>query len=112
MRCHNGKVSRIDATGLPLGLFSTAEYDELTIHAAAGDSFLFFSDGILDARNRHGDLFGGTRVEKLMEQNATASAQQLVETIYDAVSSFAAGMDAFDDQTIVALKVKGSRSRK
>ena len=112
MRCHNGKVSRIDATGLPLGLFSTAEYDELTIHAAAGDSFLFFSDGILDARNRHGDLFGGTRVEKLMEQNATTSAQQLVETIYDAVSSFAAGMDAFDDQTIVALKVKGSRSRK
>jgi serine phosphatase RsbU (regulator of sigma subunit) len=47
-----------------------------------------------------------------MEQNATTSAQQLVETIYDAVSSFAAGMDAFDDQTIVALKVKGSRSRK
>lgn len=112
IRCHKGKVQRIEATGLPLGLFSTADYDELTTHAAAGDAFLFFSDGILDARSRHGELFGGTRVERIVEDHAQASAQQLVDAIYDAVSAHAAGMEAFDDQTIVALKVKGSRARK
>lgn len=112
MRCSKGKVSRIEVTGLPLGLFSTAEYEETTIHAASGDVFLFFSDGILDARNGSGELFGSGRVEKLVEQHAGGSAQQIVDAIYDAVSTHAAGMDAFDDQTIVALKVKGARSRK
>jgi sigma-B regulation protein RsbU (phosphoserine phosphatase) len=113
IRSHRGKVSRVDATGLPLGLFSSAEYDEVTIHAAAGDVFLFFSDGILDARTRHGDLFGGTRVEKIVHENPQLSAQQLVDLIYDEVHTFAGDMEAFDDQTIVALKVKGgSKSRK
>jgi sigma-B regulation protein RsbU (phosphoserine phosphatase) len=113
IRSHKGKVTRVEVTGLPLGLFSSAEYDEVTIHAAAGDVFLFFSDGILDARNRHGDLFGGTRVEKIVQENPHLSAQQLVDMIYDAVHTFAEDMEAFDDQTIVALKVKGgSRSRK
>ena len=110
MHCHKGKVKRIEATGLPLGLFATAEYDELTIHAAAGDTFLFFSDGILDARNREGELFGSGRVEKLVEQNTHATAQQMVDLIYDAVSSHAGEMEAFDDQTIVALKVKSKSS--
>ncbi len=112
IHCHKGKVTRIDATGLPLGLFSTAEYDESKVHGAPGDAFLFFSDGILDARNRQGELFGSGRVEKIVEENANMSAQQLVDIIYDAVSAHVAGMDAFDDQTIVALKVKGSRTRK
>ncbi len=112
IHCHDGKATRIEATGLPLGLFATAEYDELGISAAAGDVFLFFSDGILDARSRHGELFGSTHVERIVESHATSSAQQIVDAIYDAVSAHAAGMDAFDDQTIVALKVKGSRTRK
>lgn len=112
IRFHKGKTSRIEATGLPLGLFASAEYDEVTIHAAAGDVFLFFSDGILDARNKQGELFGGGRVEKLVEHHAQASAQQIADAIFNEVSSFAAGMEAFDDQTIVVLKVKGGRARK
>jgi phosphoserine phosphatase RsbU/P len=113
IRSHKGKVTRVEVTGLPLGLFSSAEYDEVTIHAAAGDVFLFFSDGILDARNRNGDLFGGSRVEKIVHENPHLSAQQLVDMIYDEVHTFAGDMEAFDDQTIVALKVKGgSKARK
>ena len=112
VRWHKDGTHRIDATGLPLGLFSTAEYDEVTIHAAAGDVFLFFSDGILDARSRDGELFGGTRVERLLAQHAKGSAQEIVDAIFDAVTAHSAGMDAFDDETIVALKVKSGRSRK
>jgi sigma-B regulation protein RsbU (phosphoserine phosphatase) len=55
--CHDGKVETIEATGLPLGLFDEVDYDELTFQAKPGDMFVFFSDGILDARNRAGDMF-------------------------------------------------------
>src|SRR6185312_11796084 len=55
--CHKGKTQLIEATGLPLGLFEDAEYDEFVFQAEADDIFVFFSDGILDATNRAGDLF-------------------------------------------------------
>lgn len=112
IRCHKGKVERIEVTGLPLGLFATAEYDELAIHAVAGDVLLFFSDGILDARSREGELFGRGRVEQLVARHAHQSAEEIVTAIYAAVCDHAAGVEAFDDQTIVALKVKGTRPRK
>lgn len=112
MHCRKGKVTRIDATGLPLGLFASAEYEETAIRAEAGDVFVFFSDGILDARNRAGELFGSGRVEGLVCEFAGEPAQKIVDSIYNAVCDHAVGVETFDDQTIVALKVKAGRARK
>src|SRR5713101_5855680 len=58
---HDGKIEVIEATGLPLGLFDDADYDEFSFKMKPGDLFVFFSDGILDARNRQGELFGRGR---------------------------------------------------
>ena len=63
---HDDKIEIIEATGLPLGLFDDADYDEFTFNAKPGDKFVFFSDGILDARNEAGDLFGRSRVEQIV----------------------------------------------
>jgi sigma-B regulation protein RsbU (phosphoserine phosphatase) len=108
--CHEGKIEFIDATGLPLGLFDEAEYDELSFKAKPGDLFVFYSDGILDARNRHGHSFGQERVEAIVAGCATKSAECVVSEIFKAVSEHAQGVDAFDDQTVVAIKVKDSQS--
>ncbi len=80
--------------------------------AIAGDVFLFFSDGILDATSSKGELFGRHRLEKIVRDNARRSAEELVDTIFTAVSSHAEGVEAFDDQTIVAIKVKGTSAKK
>src|SRR3984885_10202042 len=72
--CHDGKIEIIEATGLHLGLFDEAGYDEGTFRAKPGDMFVFFSDGILDARNKAGDLFGRTRVESIIVGCAEISA--------------------------------------
>ena len=109
---HDGKVQVIQATGLPIGLFSHATYDELSLHGRTGDVFLFFSDGILDATSASGDLFGRRRLETIVRDHAQRSAEELVDTIFTAVSAHAEGVEAFDDQTIVALKVKGSSAKK
>jgi phosphoserine phosphatase RsbU/P len=110
--CHDGKIEIIEATGLPSGLFDDAEYDEFTFHAKPGDMFVFFSDGILDARNRAGDMFGRTRVEQLVTRCADKSASYVVEALFKAVTAHAAGEDAFDDETIVVIKVKGSSGKR
>jgi sigma-B regulation protein RsbU (phosphoserine phosphatase) len=105
--CREGKTQVIEATGLPLGLFDDADYDEFTFQAEPGDVFVFFSDGILDATNRRGELFGRTRVEKIIADCSTEPAESMVKSIFKAAAEHAAGAPAFDDQTVVAIKVKG-----
>src|SRR5208283_2510852 len=109
---HNGKLEEIQATGLPIGLFSSASYDELTLRGRAGDVFLFFSDGILDATSSKGEMFGRHRLEDIARAKANRSAEEVVDAIFTAVSDHAEGVEAFDDQTIVALKVKGTSAKK
>jgi phosphoserine phosphatase RsbU/P len=110
--CHDGKIEIIEATGLPLGLFDDAEYDEFTFKAKPGDMFVFFSDGILDARNKGGDMFGRSRVEAIISGCAEISADCVVKSLFKAVTSHAGGEEAFDDETVVAIKVKGEPKRK
>jgi sigma-B regulation protein RsbU (phosphoserine phosphatase) len=110
--CHDGKIEIIEATGLPLGLFDDADYDEFTFKAKLGDMFVFFSDGILDASNKAEELFGRERVGEIVAANPNASADEMVELIFQAVAEHASGVEAFDDQTVVAIRVKGSAGKR
>jgi sigma-B regulation protein RsbU (phosphoserine phosphatase) len=104
--CHRGKTQVVQATGLPLGLFSDAEYDEVTLHAHPGDVFVFFSDGITDAVNHHDQQFGRHRLEEIVMRNCGKTADELVTAIFQGVTEFSAGVRAFDDETVVVVKVR------
>jgi sigma-B regulation protein RsbU (phosphoserine phosphatase) len=110
--CHDGKIEVIDATGLPLGLFDDADYDEFSFRAKPGDLFVFFSDGILDASNKADELFGRERVGEIVAANSNASADAIVKLIFQAVAEHASGEEAFDDQTVVAIRVKGTPGKR
>jgi len=113
---HDGKNHVIEATGLPLGLFDEADYDEFQFKMKPGDMFVFFSDGILDARDRTGEMFGRGRVEKIIAKCGGQSADCVVDSLFKAAAEHSAGVETFDDQTVVAIKVKdgahGSSKRK
>jgi phosphoserine phosphatase RsbU/P len=110
--CHDGKIEVIEATGLPLGLFDDADYDEFTFRAKPGDMFVFFSDGILDASNKAEELFGRERVGQIVAANPSASADAVVKSIFQAVAEHASEEEAFDDQTVVAIRVKGTPGKR
>ena len=110
--CHNSRVERVDSVGLPLGLFDNPEYDEVAYQANPGDVFVFFSDGVTDAQNRKGDMFGGTRLVKVIEANCDRRADDLVTAIFAAVGEFTAGENPYDDQTVVVLKVLKQSGKK
>ncbi|MGC2694950.1 MAG: GAF domain-containing SpoIIE family protein phosphatase [Candidatus Angelobacter sp.] len=104
--CHQGHAHMLEAAGLPLGMFEDVSYDEITVQAQAGDVFVFFSDGIVDASNNKEEQFGRSRVEHVIAKNAAGSAKEIVDAIFRAAEEFAAGAEVFDDQTAVVLKVK------
>lgn len=100
-------VTTIQAEGFPLGLFPNAEYEELTIAAKPGDVLVFFSDGIVDAENSEGEMFGTDRLSDVLREHPSAcnSAQATVDAVLAAVGAFQAGTAHFDDETLVVLRV-------
>jgi phosphoserine phosphatase RsbU/P len=104
--CHGDRTEIIEATGIPLGLLPDTTYDALTYSAQPGDVFVLFSDGLIDAANRAGELFGRTGIERVVAQNCARSAEEIAEVVFNAAAEHASGVEAYDDQTIVVLKVR------
>ena len=102
------EVKTLPVEGFPLGLFPHSAYDESAMRLSSGDMVIFFSDGILDAINSRGEQFGPERLEWLLQHHPTAalSAQGAVDAILEAVTTHQAGTEHFDDETIIALRVK------
>jgi sigma-B regulation protein RsbU (phosphoserine phosphatase) len=112
-RCgKTGKAERVEISGLPLGLFATAEYDEVTFRTRPGDVFLFFSDGIPDAQNEDGVVFGMGRVAHVMERHRKESASEIMEAVFTEVNRFVGSVEAFDDQTVAVVKIKETTKEK
>jgi len=78
---------------LPLGLDVTARYDQTTLQFNPGDHLALYTDGLLEARNKTGELYGFERLQKLFAANPTAP-----EAAEEAVRF---GQD--DDVTVVTL---------
>jgi len=97
-------VRTIQAEGFPLGLFPNATYEEFTFSTRPGDLIVFFSDGIPDAINATGEMFGNERLTALLESQHHPTAQSTVDTILNAVSGFQSGTEHFDDETVVVLR--------
>ncbi|HEU4635370.1 MAG TPA: SpoIIE family protein phosphatase [Edaphobacter sp.] len=98
------EVKTIKAEGFPLGLFPDVQYEEFTISTRTGDLLVFFSDGIPDAENAKGDMFGTDRLAKVLKAQRQATATSTVDAILKAVSDFQSGTEHFDDETVVVLR--------
>ena len=113
LHCRDGKFEEIPATGLPIGLFTNATYDELNLRGKPGRCL-----PLLQRRHSRCHQFEGRDVrrasagERSSATTRVGSAEELVDAIFTAVSDHAEGVEAFDDQTIVALKVKGPSAKK
>jgi sigma-B regulation protein RsbU (phosphoserine phosphatase) len=104
--CRNGEIQRIESEGLPLGLFGEADYEEVTVEAESGDVFIFTSDGILDSFGPDGHQFGNKRLEEVVARSCSLNAEGIVQAIFDAVNAHKQSRATFDDETVLAVKVK------
>jgi phosphoserine phosphatase RsbU/P len=103
--CSEGKVETVKAEGFPLGMFPNVKYEEFTLSTQPGDSLIFFSDGIADAQNAEGDMFGNERLIAVVQKHQYKSASKIAEAIFNEVGKFQKGIERFDDETVVVLRV-------
>ena len=100
--CGDGCIPLSTAPGVPLGTFAAA-YCEQSIHLAAGEVLLAFTDGITEAR-RDGELFGEVRVLGHLTEVASRKPQDLVDGLMTAATQFAGG-ELSDDAAIIAVSL-------
>ena len=104
--CRGGEVTMLRAEGFPLGMFPEAEYEEFSISSQPGDAFIFISDGITDAENAQGEMYGTERLTHILGRHRSQSADEIADSIFADVGRFQAGKQRFDDETILVLRVR------
>jgi len=100
-----GTITPVEGVGnLPLGILPDTAYDEDTLGLGAGDSILFYTDGITEAMNSAGDLFGEERLDRLFARSE-GNAEELVARVLSDLREFEGTRPAADDRTLLAVRL-------
>jgi serine phosphatase RsbU (regulator of sigma subunit) len=103
LRRRSGDAKELRARGMPLGLMSSMGYEEMEIVLDAGESVLFYSDGLVEAHDPKRQMFGFPRLRSLLAERA--EERSLVELLMDELRSFTGeGWEQEDDITLVTLR--------
>lgn len=104
-RCSDGSMFSIDGVGNPpLGITPNQTYDQTTQNLTIGDQIIFYTDGITEAFNAQGDMFGLERLD-LALANCMIDASGLIGAVLAALSHFTSGHEATDDRTMLVAKI-------
>lgn len=103
----NGSLSEVDVVGIPLGMWPEYHYASQLLSLHPGDLLLLSSDGLIEARNEQGELFGFERLQaELMNLPDGISAQEAVNRLVETVKRFTNGTDLHDDLTLLIVRVE------
>lgn len=99
-----GGVTQIEATGLPLGAFCNEEFATSRVLVEPGQALLLYTDGLSEARDASGRMYGTDRVRALVLGQRGRGPKDLIETCLRDLASFRTGAPAGDDLTIMAIR--------
>src|SRR6185295_19119726 len=101
-----GVTQFLDLGGIPVGLLPESKYEEMELQLEAGDVLVFYSDGLIEARNDADEDFGLKRLAHAVRENGGASAETIVEAINRAVDYFIGRVPPHDDRTLIVIKMQ------
>src|SRR5215204_14338 len=89
LRHNGGDVEELRARGMPLGLMSGMGYEQKELVLEAGNSVFFYSDGLVEAHDPKGEMFGFPRLRRLIAANSEGSGEELVNFLLEELYTFA-----------------------
>jgi sigma-B regulation protein RsbU (phosphoserine phosphatase) len=99
-----GRVEQRGDPAPPLGMFATVEATNTRVGLGPGDALVFYTDGITEARDDKGDLFGEARLLATLSECIGTSAAETAERLMDAACAYAGG-DLTDDAAVLVVRV-------
>lgn len=92
---------------IPLGMERNVSYRDVTMHLHQGDRLLFYSDGVIKAKNPHQDSFGVERLRNTLGNTRSGDgAEKMVDAVLSTVMRFTGKTAAEDDMVLLALEFK------
>jgi len=101
----DGQISELDKGGLVLGVEPSAEYEIGTLSLKDGDSMLFFTDGLTDAVNFEGQLWGREKMLKSAINFTAGNAERMIKNILGYRRRFVGFAKQVDDTSVIVVKV-------
>jgi phosphoserine phosphatase RsbU/P len=105
-RAGSGTVEELHATGAALGIAEQSRYREYSVPLSSGDIIVLYTDGITEAENSRGEMFGTERLVQLVRESTALSPQEIVDTVVGRVIAFAESEPQFDDITIMVIRAR------
>ncbi len=103
----DGGCEKLVEGGVALGVLPDALYEERPIVVQPGDVLVLYTDGVSEAENEHGELWGELRLEDLVRRHSDAPAAEILDRIVAAVTEWAGEKGANDDVTLIVVRRLG-----
>lgn len=105
-RSSDDEVWRVKGNNMPLGFVEEQEYHSYRIPVLAGDTLLFFSDGISEAADSQGNVFGVDRLADFLRLHADKEPNELIRLLKQELVFFVGSNQFEDDVTMVFMQVE------
>ncbi len=102
------ELHHLQSTEIPVGISPNSEFPATTFQLEVGDVLVAYTDGITEAENGEGDMWGMQRLENLLRSRACVDStpERIIECILDEVSAFSKGQRQRDDVTLIVMNVQ------
>lgn len=96
---------QLDAEGMILGIVADIKFEQKEIAVESGDILVMYTDGIVEAQDKHEELFGIERFKELIRDHHTKSSNEIIDITLEETRLFQGRRHFSDDVTIVVVKV-------
>ena len=104
LRRKSGLVERLEAGGLPVGMFADSPYQIGTTRIEPGDWLVIFTDGIVEAENAKTEEYGEPELIRLVDRASASTPAELLQTLLAELDQFVGNTPQHDDMTCLLLK--------
>jgi sigma-B regulation protein RsbU (phosphoserine phosphatase) len=105
----SGKTEWLKPGGVGIGMRKKPAFDvlleEVRVPLAPGDVLVFYTDGLTEAMNPRMESFGYERLERVLAENASLSADQIQARLLESLNQFRNHEEYADDVTLVVAKI-------
>jgi len=100
------KLEELQGAGMALGVQPDARFEQYEKNDLLNNQIIFLgTDGIWEARNPRGDMFGKNRIHRIIRQNHQASAKEILTECFSALNRFMENRAPEDDVTMIVIKM-------
>jgi sigma-B regulation protein RsbU (phosphoserine phosphatase) len=101
-----GRAEPLEKGGMVLGADLGEDYEQADVPLRRGDLLVLYTDGVTEALNDKGEIFGLKRLLHLVRRVGDAGADEIVKRVFATVREFAAGAPQSDDISLIVLRVE------